>query len=58
MVNLTFTLEEAQLLVSVIDGAQFNGNVAQAEEVFAAIQQLRDIKARLLEPQIQAKEEN
>jgi hypothetical protein len=58
MVNLTFTLEEAQLLVSVIDGAQFNGNVAQAEEVFAAIQQLRDIKARLLEPETQAKEEN
>jgi len=51
MVNLTLTLEEAQLLASVIDGAQFNGNVAQAEEVFAAIQQLRDIKARLLAPE-------
>jgi hypothetical protein len=51
MVNLTLTLEEAQLLASVIDGAQFNGNVAQADEVFAAIQQLRDIKARLLAPE-------
>jgi hypothetical protein len=48
MVNLTFSTEEAQLLASVIDGAQFNGNVAQADEVFAAIQQLKDIKARLL----------
>lgn len=51
MVTLTLTTEEAQLLASVIDGAQFNGNVAQAEEVFAAVQQLRDIKARLLAPE-------
>jgi hypothetical protein len=51
MVNLTLSLEEAQLLASVIDGAQFNGNVAQADEVFAAIQQLKDIKARLLAPE-------
>jgi hypothetical protein len=51
MVNLTLSLEEVQLLASVIDGAQFNGNVAQADEVFAAIQQLKDIKARLLAPE-------
>jgi hypothetical protein len=51
MVKLILNTEEAQLLASVIDGAQFNGNVAQADEVFAAIQQLRDIKARLLAPE-------
>ena len=51
MVKLELTKEQAQLLVTVIDGAQFNGNVAQAEEVFAAIQQLRDIKAKLLAPE-------
>ena len=50
MVKLILNTEEAQLLASVIDGAQFNGNVAQADEVFAAIQQLKDIKARLLAP--------
>ena len=48
MVKLELTKEQAELLASVIDGAQFNGNVAQADEVFAAIQQLRDIKAKLL----------
>jgi len=58
MVKLILNTEEAQLLASVIDGAQFNGNVAQADEVFAAIQQLKDIKARLLEPQTQAEAEN
>ena len=57
MVKLELTPEQAQLLATVIDGAQFNGNVSQADEVFAAIQQLRDIKARLLEPQTQAEEE-
>ena len=51
MVKLELTPEQAQLLATVIDGAQFNGNVAQAEEVFAAIQQLRDIKAKLLAPE-------
>ena len=50
MVKLILNTEEAQLLASVIDGAQFNGNVAQADEVFAAIQQLKDIKARLIAP--------
>lgn len=50
MVKLELTIEEAQLLASVIDGAQFNGNVAQAEEVFVAVQTLKDIKARLLAP--------
>lgn len=50
MVKLELTTEQAELLASVIDGAQFNGNVAQADEVFAAIQQLRDIKAKLLAP--------
>ena len=51
MVKLELTPEQAQLLATVIDGAQFNGNVSQADEVFAAIQQLRDIKARLLAPE-------
>jgi len=51
MVKLELTTEQAALLVNIIDAAQFNGNVAQAEEVFAAIQQLRDIKAKLLAPE-------
>lgn len=57
MVKLELTLEQAQLLVTVIDGAQFTVSVSQSNEFFAAIQQLRDIKARLLEPQTQAEEE-
>jgi hypothetical protein len=48
MVKLELTTEQAELLATVIDGAQFNGNVAQAEEVFNAIQELRNIKAMLL----------
>ena len=51
MVKLELTPEQAQLLVTVIDSAPFNGNVAQADEVFAAIQQLKDIKAKLLAPE-------
>lgn len=51
MVKLEITTEQAQLLATVIDGAQFNGNVGQADEVFTAIQQLRDIKAKLLAPE-------
>lgn len=47
MVKLELTTEQAQLLATVIDGAQFNGNVAQAEEVFTAVQTLKAIKARL-----------
>lgn len=51
MVKLILNTDEAQLLASVIDGAQFTVSVSQSSEFFAAIQQLRDIKARLLEPE-------
>jgi hypothetical protein len=57
MVKLILNTEEAQLLASVIDGAQFTVSVSQSNEFFAAIQQLKDIKARLLEPQTQAEAE-
>lgn len=57
MVKLELTKDQAELLASVIDGAQFNGNVAQADEVFAAIQQLKDIKAKLLAPKETKEEE-
>jgi hypothetical protein len=48
MVKLELTKEQAELLSYVIDGAQFNSTVAQADETFAAVQMLKDIKARLL----------
>lgn len=51
MVKLKLTTEQAALLVNIIDAAQFNGNVAQVDEVFAAIQQILDIKAMLLAPE-------
>lgn len=51
MVKLILNIEEAQLLASVIDGAQFTVNVSQSNEFFAAIQQLKDIKARLIAPE-------
>lgn len=50
MVKLILNTEEAQLLASVIDGAQFTVSVSQSNEFFAAIQQLKDIKARLIAP--------
>lgn len=50
MVKLELTLEEVQLLAFVIDNAQFNSTVAQADETFAAVQTLKAIKARLIAP--------
>lgn len=50
MVRLELTQDEAQLLASVIDNAQFNSTVAQAEETYVAVQMLKKIKARLLAP--------
>jgi len=50
MVKLELTPEQAQLLVTVIDNAQFNSTVAQADETFAAVQTLKAIKARLVAP--------
>ncbi len=48
MVKLELTQEQAQLLVNVIDNAPFNGTVAQANEVFNALQQILDIKKMLI----------
>lgn len=48
MVNLTLTSEQAQLLVTVIDSAPFNGTVGQASEVFNALQQILDIRNQLV----------
>jgi len=48
MVNLTLTKEQAQLLVTVIDSAPFNGTVGQASEVFNALQQILDIRNQLV----------
>jgi hypothetical protein len=58
MVKLELTPEEMHLLAYVIDNAQFNSTVAQADETFAAVQTLKSIKARLLAQQTQPKEEN
>jgi hypothetical protein len=48
MVNLTLTKEQAELLTQVIDSAPFNGTVAQASEVFNALQQILDIRNQLV----------
>lgn len=50
MVKLKLTPEQAQLLVTVIDSAPFNGTVGQAGEVFNALQQIIDIKNQLIAP--------
>ena len=57
MVKLELTTEQAQLLVTVIDAAPFNGTVGQANEVFNALQQILDIRNKLTQPE-EAKEEN
>lgn len=51
MVKLELTPEQAQLLVTVIDSAPFNGTVGQATEVFNAIGQLLDIRNKLTQPE-------
>ena len=48
MVKLELTSEQAQLLVTVIDSAPFNGTVGQANEVFNALQQILDIRNQLV----------
>jgi hypothetical protein len=48
MVKLELTTEQAQLLVTVIDSAPFNGTVGQANEVFNALQQILDIRNQLV----------
>jgi hypothetical protein len=54
MVNLTLTSEQAQLLVTVIDSAPFNGTVGQATEVFNALQQILDIRNQLVaQPEVE-----
>ena len=50
MVKLELTPEQAQLLVTVIDSAPFNGTVGQANEVFNALQQILDIRNKLTQP--------
>ena len=57
MVKLELTPEQAQLLVTVIDSAPFNGTVGQANEVFNALQQILDIRNKLTRPE-EAEEEN
>jgi hypothetical protein len=56
MVKLELTPEQAQLLVTVIDSAPFNGTVGQANEVFNALQQILDIRNKLTQPE-EAEEE-
>lgn len=56
MVKLELTPEQAQLLITVIDSAPFNGTVGQANEVFNALQQILDIRNKLTQPE-EAKEE-
>jgi hypothetical protein len=54
MVNLTLTSEQAQLLVTVIDSAPFNGTVGQANEVFNALHQILDIRNQLVaQPEVE-----
>ena len=48
MVKLELTNEQAQLLVTVIDSAPFNGTVGQANEVWNAVQQILDIRNQLV----------
>lgn len=50
MVKLELTTEQAQLLVTVIDSAPFNGTVGQANEVFNALQQILVIRNKLIAP--------
>lgn len=57
MVKLELTPEQAQLLVTVIDSAPFNGTVGQATEVFNAIGQLLDIRNKLTQPEETKEEE-
>ena len=56
MVKLELTTEQAQLLITVIDSAPFNGTVGQANEVFNALQQILDIRNKLTQSE-EAKEE-
>lgn len=58
MVKLELTTEQAQLLVTVIDSAPFNGTVGQANEVFNALQQILDIRNKLTQPEEAPEEEN
>lgn len=57
MVNLTLSPEQAQLLVTVIDSAPFNGTVGQASEVFNALQQILDIRNQLVAQPEETKED-
>jgi len=57
MVTLTLTPEQAQLLVTVIDSAPFNGTVGQANEVWNAVQQILDIRNQLVAPAQETKED-
>ena len=58
MVKLELTPEQAQLLVTVIDSAPFNGTVGQANEVFNALQQILDIRNKLTQPDEAPEEAN
>jgi hypothetical protein len=58
MVILELTSKQAQLLITVIDSAPFNGTVGQANEVFNALQQILDIRNKLTQPEEAPEEEN
>lgn len=57
MVKLELTDIQAQLLVQVIDNAQFNGVIGQAQEVFSDIEKLLDVRNKLVAPPEEAQEE-
>lgn len=50
MIKLELTDIQAQLLVQVIDNAQFNGVIGQAQEVFSDIEKLLDVRNKLVAP--------
>jgi hypothetical protein len=58
MVKLELTPEQAQLLVTVIDAAPFNGTVGQANEVINALQHIFEIRKQLVANLEEAKEQN
>lgn len=54
---LELTDIQAQLLVQVIDNAQFNGVIGQAQEVFSDIEKLLDVRNKLIAPPEEAQVE-
>lgn len=57
MVKLELTDIQAQLLIQVIDNAQFNGVIGQAQEVFSDIEKLLNVRNKLIAPPEEAQVE-